>query len=87
MIPYKEERISENIFIRTFYQDVDSGELTWHRDREDRVIQSIEETDWMIQLDNELPVNIKGVIFIPKGIYHRLIKGSGNLKIKLNKLD
>ena len=87
MLPYKEEQISENIFIRTFYQDLDSGELTWHRDREDRVIQSIEETDWMIQLDNELPVNIEGVIFIPKGVYHRLIKGSGDLKIKLNKVD
>jgi len=87
MLPYKEEQISENIFIRTFYQDVDSGELTWHRDREDRVIESIDETDWMIQLDNELPVNIKGDIFIPKGVYHRLIKGSGDLKIKLNKLN
>jgi hypothetical protein len=87
MIPYKEEQISENIFIRTFYQDVDSGELTWHRDREDRVIESIQETDWMIQLDNELPVNIVGMIFIPKGVYHRLIKGSGDLKIKLNKVD
>ncbi len=87
MLPYKEEQISENIFIRTFYQDVDSGELTWQRDREDRVIESIEETDWLIQLDNELPVNIKGDIFIPKGVYHRLIKGSGDLKIKLNKLN
>lgn len=86
ILPFKEEQISDNTFIRTFYQDVDSGELTWHRDREDRIIESIEENDWKLQLDNELPIDIKGEIFIPKGIYHRIIKGSGNLKIKLKKL-
>jgi hypothetical protein len=85
-LPFKEEKISENIFIRTFYQDVDSGELQWHRDYEDRIIESIGETDWKFQLDNELPINIKGEIFIPKGVYHRIIKGTGDLKIKLEKL-
>ncbi len=85
MKPFKEEKISENTFIRTFYQDVESGELTWHRDREDRIIKPIDETDWKFQIDNRLPIYIKGEIFIPKGVYHRIIKGSGDLKIKLNK--
>jgi hypothetical protein len=58
----------------------------WHRDREDRIIESIETTDWKIQLDNELPKNIEGEIFIPMGVYHRLIKGTNELKIKLVKL-
>jgi hypothetical protein len=87
MKPYKEEKISENTFIRTFYQNVESGELTWHRDREDRIIEPIEETDWKFQIDNELPINIIGKIHISKGIYHRIIKGSGDLKIKLQKLN
>ena len=87
ILPFKEEKISENTFIRTFFQDVDSGELYWHRDREDRIIESIEKTDWKIQLDNELPININDKIFIPKGVYHRLIKGKGDLKIKLTKLN
>jgi hypothetical protein len=58
----------------------------WHRDQEDRIIESIDETDWGFQLDNELPRKIEGQIFIPRGIYHRLIKGTGDLKIKLKKL-
>jgi hypothetical protein len=85
-LPFKEEKISENIFIRTFYQNVDSGELHWHRDYENRIIESIGETDWKFQLDNELPINIKGEIFIPRGVYHRIIKGTGDLKIKLQKI-
>lgn len=87
ILPFKEEKISENTFLRTFFQDVESGELYWHRDREDRIIESIEKTDWKIQLDNQLPININDKIFIPKGVYHRLIKGKGDLKIKLTKLN
>lgn len=85
-LPFKEEKISENTFIRTFYQDVESGELTWHRDREDRTIEAIEKTDWKFQLDSELPIKIEDKVFIPKGVYHRIIKGTGDLKIKLEKL-
>jgi hypothetical protein len=40
----------------------------------------------MIQIDNELPKQIRGEVFIPMGIYHRVIKGTGDLKIKLKKL-
>jgi hypothetical protein len=40
----------------------------------------------MIQLDNELPMKIEGEVFIPMGIYHRLIKGTEDLKIKVIKL-
>ena len=58
----------------------------WHRDRENRIIENIDKTDWMIQLDNELPKLIEGRVFIPMGVYHRLIKGTGDLKIKLEKL-
>lgn len=86
ILPFKEEQVSENTFIRTFYQDVNSGELSWHRDREDRIIESIEKTDWKFQIDNELPFTIEGRILIPKGVYHRLIKGTGDLKIKLEKI-
>jgi hypothetical protein len=86
-LPYKETKISDNTFIREFSQDTDSGEMMWHRDREDRIIESIGDTDWMIQLDDELPKKIGGEVFIPMGIYHRLIKGTGDLKIKLIKKD
>ena len=85
-LPFIEEKIGENLFIRTFKQETDSGEFMWHRDYEDRIIESIEETDWGFQLDNQLPIKISGKIYIPRGIYHRLIKGTGDLKIKLQKL-
>jgi hypothetical protein len=85
-LPFQETKLGNNIFIREFSQNTDSGEFMWHRDREDRIIESIETTDWKIQLDNELPKNIEGEIFIPMGVYHRLIKGTNELKIKLVKL-
>ena len=85
-LPFKETKISENTFIREFKQDTDSGEFVWHRDREDRVVESIGETDWMIQIDNELPKSLNDDVFIPMGVYHRVIKGTGDLKIKLKKL-
>ena len=86
-LPFDEKLIENNTFIRIFDQHTDSGDYVWHRDREDRIIESLEHTDWMIQIDNELPQKISGQIFIPQGVYHRVIKGSGDLKIKLIKLS
>lgn len=85
-LPFTESQISESIYIRTFYENVDSGDLHWHRDYENRIIESIQETDWGFQIDNELPQKLNKEIFIPKGVYHRLIKGSGDLILKVNKL-
>ena len=84
-LPFQETKLSDNTFIREFFQDTDSGEFMWHRDFEDRIIESIGETDWKIQLDDELPKVIQGEVFIPMGAYHRVIKGTGDLKIKLQK--
>lgn len=84
-LPFDEFKYGDK-FIRIFKQNTDSGEFVWHRDREDRIIESIEETNWKIQLDNQLPIKIEGKIYIPKGVYHRLIKGDGDLKISLQKL-
>ena len=51
-----DEYIEEGYHIRTFYDDTDDMELVWHRDKEDRIVKSVGDTDWMIQLDNELPI-------------------------------
>jgi len=85
-LPFIEESLGQMTFIREFKGDTDSGEFSWHRDREDRIVESIEQTDWLIQLDNELPKSLNEKIFIPMGVWHRVIKGSGDLKIKLIKL-
>jgi|688.fasta_scaffold934043_2 hypothetical protein len=85
MLPFKESSLEENTFIRIFEQNSDSGDFTWHRDREDREIESIGITDWKIQLENQLPKSLNSKIFIPMGVWHRVIKGTGDLKIVLIK--
>ena len=85
MLPFQETKLGNNVFIRQFDKNIDSGEFVWHRDREDRVIKSIGKTDWLIQIDNELPKEINEEVFIPMGVYHRLIKGTNDLKINLIK--
>ena len=85
MKPYFEERISKREVIRTFSPYVNESELEWHWDEEDRLVTPIEKTDWQFQFDNELPFTIKEVINIPAGVIHRVIKGSGELKVKILK--
>lgn len=84
-IPYNEKREDETI-IRTFSQDVSQEELVWHRDQRDRRVTVLNETDWQFQFDNEIPQVLKDTIFIPKNIYHRVIKGTGNLNIQIQEL-
>lgn len=77
----------ENKDIRTFKKDTPDFELVWHRDKEDRIISALHPTDWKFQLDNEIPQQLtEKELFIPKEIYHRLIKGSGDLTLKVNKI-
>jgi len=80
MRPYLQTNTSEYIY-RKFTQDIPEEELVWHRDKNDREIEILETTDWLFQLDNELPQPLKNKLFIPKDTYHRLIKGTGTLNI------
>ena len=82
MRPYFELETSEYLY-RKFTEDTPEEEFVWHRDENDREIEILETTDWMFQFDNELPSNITQLLFIPKGIYHRLIKGTGDLTLKI----
>lgn len=86
-LPFTEEQIDKNIFIRTFNQSTDSSEFLWHRDQEDRIVEPIGQTDWGFQLDDQLPQKMGGKLFIPKMVYHRIIKGSGDVKLKVHKLN
>jgi hypothetical protein len=85
MKPYVDLQESESYVIREFDENIDPIELKWHRDLEDRLIECIESTDWMFQFEDELPISMNSTIFIPAGIWHRTIKGTGNLIIKLFK--
>ena len=87
-LPFKEDIISGETY-RTFSEKTDQAEFMWHRDRENRKIKAVEKTDWMFQLDNELPkiLSEKEFIFVPAGVYHRIIKGSGNITVQIKFLD
>lgn len=84
--PFKEKK-TQNISIREFSGDVDSSELIWHKDKEDRIVEVLKNSDWMFQIDNELPKLLKDKLFIPKETYHRVIKGNGDLVVKITKLN
>ena len=84
-LPFTEKLLGNNQYLREFSDDIDTHELEWHIDREDRTIEVLENKDWQVQLDNNLPQLLKETIFIPKETYHRVIKGTGNLKVKITK--
>lgn len=71
--------------IRTFTSEVDSHELKWHRDEEDRIVTPLGYNDWLFQRDNCLPHPIDREIAIPRGEWHRVIKGTTDLKIRVQK--
>ena len=81
--PYSETK-ENGYIIREFSSSTSSLEFVWHRDKEDRIVEALHDTDWKFQLDNEPPkVLSKNKLFIPKETYHRLIKGTGKLKVKI----
>jgi hypothetical protein len=83
--PYTDLEVTDDYIIREFDENIDPIEMLWHRDLEDRTIEAIGETDWQLQLDNCLPTSLQERIFIPKLKWHRAIKGTGTLKLKINK--
>ena len=85
MRPYTDIEVTDEYIIREFNENIDPIELMWHRDDEDRVVEIVGKTDWKIQLDNQLPTSLNESIFIPRHEWHRAIKGTGNLKLKIYK--
>jgi len=83
--PYTDLEITDDYILREFSETIDPIELLWHRDDEARTVEIIGETDWMLQLDNSLPTSLQERIFIPKHEWHRVIKGTGTLKLKIYK--
>jgi hypothetical protein len=85
MKPYIDIHNDSDFVIREFDENIDPIELMWHRDQEDRIVESVFPTNWKVQLDNNLPMSLDKSIFIPKYAWHRVIKGTGNLQVKIYK--
>jgi hypothetical protein len=81
--PYRNLEVTNEYIIREFSENIDPIELLWHRDNETRTIEPTSHNNWKIQLDNQLPIFIDKSISIKKHEWHRLIKGSTLLTLKI----
>ena len=82
--PYTDIEITDKYIIREFNENIDPIELLWHRDDESRTIEILGETNWKLQLDNQLPTSLNQPIHIERHQWHRVIKGDGNLRLKIH---
>ena len=75
----------EGKIVRTFNPDVEEDELKWHQDLKDRKITVIQDGGWSFQMENSLPVKLSNAeqIYIPKFVWHRVIKGTGELVVEI----
>ena len=85
--PFQQIEI-DNKKIRTFSPDVDEDELKWHQDLTDRKVTIVESGGWSFQMEDELPNKLQNAkqIFIPKLVWHRVIKGKGELVVEIEEL-
>lgn len=83
--PYKDVSLCEHHFFRTFEKDTEDDELIWHRDKRDREIRVVTGDGWLLQMDNELPIEmmIGKSYFIKAETYHRIIKGNNDLVLEI----
>ena len=82
--PFQQEIIDGKIR-RTFSPDVESDELKWHQDLKNRKVTIIESGGWQFQMDDSVPNKIQNAeqLWIPKFVWHRVIKGTGNLIVDI----
>ena len=83
--PYIDKYI-DNKLVRYFSENVDDEELILHRDKRTRDIEVVSGDGWQLQMDNKLPEELReGKTYrIPKMEYHRVIKGTNKLVLKIN---
>jgi hypothetical protein len=74
--------------IRTFSPEVEDDELKWHQDLNDRKVTILESGGWSFQMEDELPIKLQNAkqIFIPKLVWHRVIKGDNKLVVEIEEL-
>jgi quercetin dioxygenase-like cupin family protein len=83
-----EERQEGDTVIRTFEPEVETFELIWHFDLEDRDITVIQGGGWSFQEDGKLPVKLENGdnFLVKKGLWHRVHKGDEPLVVQIKML-
>jgi hypothetical protein len=83
--PYEDYYRDGKTFLRSFSTKINDEEFVWHRDKKDRLVEVISGEGWMFQYDNELPFPmVEGMSIEVKSYeYHRILKGSSDLVIRI----
>ncbi len=83
-----EDNSNFKIFTRVIPEHTDDIELKWHRDTNNRYITIKSGSNWKLQLDNMLPINleINKTYFIQQDKWHRVIKGSQDLILEIKEI-
>lgn len=86
--PFQQEIVNGKIR-RVFSPEVDSDELKWHQDLKDRRVTIVNDGGWQFQMDDGLPnkLSIAEQLYIPKFVWHRVIKGKGELIVDIEEYD
>lgn len=87
--PYTQKILGEGLILRRFNENTDPAELIWHQDLKNRKISIIKSNNWKIQLDNNLPISLveSEIYDIPALLFHRVIKGKGDLVILIDECE
>ena len=84
--PFVEKKISDSSFIRVFNHKAPKHLFKWHKDEEPRIVIVLNDNDWKFQFDNGHPFSMRkgDNIAIPSNYFHRVIKGTTPLWIKVH---
>ena len=84
-LPFEQRILSEGVILRKFSSKTPESALVWHRDRQDRVVEVVHGKGWMIQKDSSIPVllTVGSTFEIQAEEWHRIIKGNGDLIVKI----
>lgn len=84
--PYTDIKEADGTISRLFPATLNPNRLKWHMDDEARIVEALHKTNWRFQLEDQLPVPLDKPIFIERHQWHRLIKGSGPLIVRITKI-
>jgi len=86
--PFQQEIINGKMR-RIFSPDVDSEELKWHQDLKDRKVTILESGGWQFQMEDSLPNKMLNAeqLWIPKFVWHRVLKGTGKLIVDIEEFE
>jgi hypothetical protein len=72
--------------MRVFVEDVDEGLLSWHKDMRSINFKVIGGRDWKLLIENDeiMYLEIGKHYYVPKGTYHKMVKGKNNLILEIH---